>query len=48
MLSPACATVVSAINWAACPEAVATAALPPSSAAMRCSKTSVVGFMIRE
>jgi hypothetical protein len=26
---------------------VASAATPPSSAAMRCSKTSVVGFMIR-
>ena len=32
---------------AAEPEATASAAVPPSSAAMRCSKTSVVGFTIR-
>jgi len=32
---------------AACPDASANAPEPPSIAAMRCSKTSVVGFMIR-
>jgi len=31
-------------NW---PDAVASAPMPPSSAAMRCSKTSVVGFIMR-
>jgi hypothetical protein len=29
------------------PEATASAAMPPSSSAMRCSSTSVVGFMMR-
>ena len=32
---------------AAEPEAKASAPTPPSSAAMRCSKTSLVGFMMR-
>jgi len=48
MFSPACASVVMARNWAAWPLPVASAATPPSSAATRCSKTSLVGFMIRE
>ena len=47
MSSPAWARVVRARNWAAWPLAVASAATPPSSAAIRCSKTSVVGFMMR-
>ena len=47
MLSPALASVVIVVSCAACPLAVATAATPPSSAAMRFSNTSVVGFMIR-
>ena len=46
-LSPACRILFSARNCAACPEPVANAATPPSRAAMRCSNTSVVGFMIR-
>ena len=32
---------------AAIPEATASAPTPPSSAATRCSSTSLVGFMIR-
>ena len=36
-----------AIDSAACPEAAASAPLPPSSAATRFSSTSQVGFMIR-
>lgn len=44
MLSPACARVVMVMNCAACPEAAARAATPPSSAAMRCSKTPTVGY----
>ena len=47
MLSPAEQMVEMARNWADCPEEVASAALPPSSAATRFSKTSFVGFMIR-
>ncbi len=47
MSSPAWAMLVMARNWAACPDAVASAATPPSSAATRFSKTSVVGFMSR-
>ena len=47
MLSPAWAMLAMARNWAAWPDAVASAATPPSSAATRFSKTSVVGFMIR-
>jgi hypothetical protein len=40
ILSPDDAIVAIAINWAECPEEAATAATPPSSAAMRFSKTS--------
>ena len=47
MLSPAEQMVEMARNWADCPEEVASAAFPPSSAATRFSKTSFVGFMIR-
>ena len=47
MLSPALARVWIAKNCAACPLDVANAATPPSSAATRFSKTSVVGFIIR-
>eukprot|EP00001_Collodictyon_triciliatum_P042661 07662_1 len=47
MLSPASASVVMARNWAAWPLDVATARTPPSNAATRFSKTSVVGFMMR-
>ena len=47
MLSPACARFWIAKAEAAWPEATASAATPPSSAAMRCSSTSVVGFMMR-
>lgn len=47
-LSPALARFwIAAVSLAACPDANATAAAPPSSAAMRFSKTSVVGFMMR-
>ncbi len=45
--SPALAsvsTVSVSANW---PDAVANAPTPPSSAAIRCSNTSVVGFMMR-
>jgi hypothetical protein len=48
MLSPAPASVLIARNCADCPLAVATAITPPSSAATRFSKTSLVGFMMRE
>ncbi len=41
------ATVSSASVSAACPEDSATAATPPSSAAIRCSKTSWVGLWMR-
>ncbi len=36
-----------AIDSAACPDATATAPTPPSSAAMRFSNASCVGFMMR-
>lgn len=45
MLSPACASVRIAMNCAACPELAASAATPPSSAAILFSKTSTVGCM---
>ena len=45
--SPGTSIVISAMNCAACPEAVATAPAPPSSEAIRSSKAAVVGFMIR-
>lgn len=44
MLSPAWASVAMAMNCAACPDAVASAAAPPSSAAIRFSKTATVGY----
>jgi hypothetical protein len=44
MLSPAPASVAMARNCADWPLLVATALTPPSSAAMRFSSTSVVGF----
>ena len=40
MLSPAPARALIARNWADCPDEVATAATPPSRAAIRFSKTS--------
>ena len=43
MLSPATAKFAMAMNCAAWPEEVATAAMPFSRAAMRFSKTSTVG-----
>jgi hypothetical protein len=36
------------MNWAACPDAEATAAIPPSNAAMRFSNTSTVGLVYLE
>ena len=45
--SPAEASVVAVSVSAACPEATASPATPPSSAATRFSSTSVVGFMMR-
>ncbi len=41
---PACASAIKAMNCADWPEDAATAATPPSRAAMRFSKTSTVGF----
>src|SRR3954447_19756929 len=46
-LSPACAMLLTQNIEAAWPEPSASAATPPSSAATRCSRTSLVGFMIR-
>ena len=43
MLSPDLARVAKVMNWADAPEEEATAATPPSRAAMRFSKTSTVG-----
>ncbi len=48
MWSPAPAMLSTAYVSAACPEDTSSAPVPPSSAAMRCSTTSFVGFMIRE
>ncbi len=48
MWSPWLRIAVIAQNVAAMPEAVQTAAEPPSSAAMRCSSTLTVGLVIRE
>jgi len=48
MLSLASAMVRKEQVTAACPEASASALTPPSSAASRCSSTSLVGFMMRE
>ena len=47
MLSPARAMLSTEYETADWPDAVATAAIPPSSCVTRCSKTSWVGFMIR-
>jgi hypothetical protein len=47
MLSPASAMVWIAAVMAAMPEAMASAAMPPSIAATRFSSTSCVGFMMR-
>ena len=44
MCSPAWQMFRRATIDAACPEAVATAARPPSRAAIRCSNMAVVGF----
>ena len=44
MLSPAWARAATVMNCAAWPDAAATAATPPSRAAMRFSKTSTVGW----
>ena len=46
-LSPTRARFWSAKAEAAWPDDRASAATPPSSAATRCSSTSLVGFMIR-
>jgi len=43
MLSPTLASAVMAMNCADWPDEAATAALPPSNAAIRFSKTSTVG-----
>ena len=48
MLSPASQMVAIVRNWADWPDEVARAATPPSSAAIRFSNTSQVGFMMRE
>ena len=47
MLSPASVIVWIAAVIAAMPDAMASAAMPPSIAATRFSSTSWVGFMIR-
>jgi hypothetical protein len=47
MLSPTAAMFWMAIIVAAWPEATASAAAPPSIAAMRFSSPSVVGFITR-
>jgi hypothetical protein len=47
-LSPALASTVVRQSSAAIPEAVATAAVPPSSAASRSSSVRTVGFDTRE
>ena len=44
MWSPACARLSSVLEMALMPELMLTAAVPPSSAAMRFSSTSLVGF----
>ncbi len=46
--SPACSMVISAIASAAMPDALATAARPPSSAATRSSSAATVGLLRRE
>ena len=46
ILSPALAKVAIVKYWAACPELEAIAATPPSRAAIRFSKTSLVGLPI--
>lgn len=46
--SPACRMVMSAMASAAMPEALATAARPPSSAATRSSSAATVGLLSRE
>jgi len=45
ILSPACASAAMVMNCAAWPEEAATAATPPSRAAIRFSKTSTVGWV---
>ena len=45
ILSPEPATALMARNWADCPDEVATAATPPSSAAIRFSNTSYSLFI---
>ena len=47
MWSPASATLRMARVSAAWPDATSNAPTPPSSAAIRCSTASCVGFMIR-
>ena len=47
MLSPTRARFCTDNADAACPDATASAAAPPSIAAMRCSSTSAVGFIMR-
>ena len=46
MLSPVWARAAMVMNWAAWPEEAATAATPPSRAAIRFSKTSTVGWRV--
>ena len=46
--SPCCRIVISAIASAAMPEALASAARPPSSAATRSSSAATVGLLSRE
>ena len=45
--SPASSRLLTAMNCAACPEDIASAATPFSSDATRSSRTAVVGFMMR-
>ena len=47
MWSPALSKVSNEVAIADVPEAVTTAAIPPSRAAKRCSRTSFVGLLIR-
>ena len=46
--SPGSSSVKKVRNWAAWPDAAATAARPPSRLAMRSSRTATVGLVIRE
>ena len=47
MWSPVFSNTISVVAIAAVPDAVTTAAAPPSRAAKRCSNTSLVGLFKR-